>query len=163
MFRSADDAIRFAFRMRAKPIIAMPSNVYLSKEERQSSTKGGELSAYDLHAQAGMIWGYMERLNSPELAWVYVTYGDKREQHIASRILAQHATKSGDVRNLGRSSADVRRAIESRSIRHCAKLLRTTSYKAMVIRRAVGAVLEQLAMRVYDDLEKRMGLREESA
>lgn len=158
MFRSADDAIRFAFRMRSKPIISMNSNVYISKGE-VGQAGHGRLTAYDLHAQSGMIWGYMERLNRAELAWCYLMYGEPREKRVAARELAWYVSRDGEVRGMKRSNADLRRAIESRSIRHCAKLLGVTPYKAMVIRRAVNAAMQPLALMVYEQLEQRMGIQ----
>jgi len=157
MFKSADDAIRFAFRMRGKPIISMNSNVYMSKGEIGGSGHG-KLTAYDLHAQSGMIWGCMERLPREQIAWVYAVYGEAREKRVAARVLAWYVAKDIDVRGMKRSNADLRRVIESRSIRHCAKLLGVTPYKAMRIRRAVTAAMEPLGFAVYEELQRKMGL-----
>lgn len=157
MFRSADDAIRFAFRMRHKPIISMNSNVYISKGELGGSGHG-KLSAYDLHAQSGMIWGCMERLPREQIAWIYAVYGEPREKRVAARVLSWYVGNDAEVRGLKRSNADLRRTIESRSIRHCAKLLGVTPYKAMRIRRAVTAAMEPLGFAVYEYMERRMGI-----
>lgn len=79
MFSSPEAALRFAFRMREKSIISSPSGVFMSKDKIKNPN-AQRLTAYDFHAQAGMIFGRIDRMKEDQQVWIYLNYGNKQER-----------------------------------------------------------------------------------
>jgi hypothetical protein len=48
-----------------------------------------ELTAFDLHAQSGLIFLKINKMPDEQQCWVYMTYGNKEERQMASASLAQ--------------------------------------------------------------------------
>ena len=88
MFSSPEAALRFAFRMRGKAIISSPSGVFTSKEKMKVRNENS-LTAYDFHAQAGMIFGKIDRMPQDQQLWIFLTYGDKNERKVCAEQLAE--------------------------------------------------------------------------
>ena len=97
MFSSPEAALRFAFRMRGKAIISSPSGVFTSKEKMKVRNENS-LTAYDFHAQAGMIFGKIDRMPQDQQLWIYYTYGETGEfERIARSSLTRGAAVMTDA------------------------------------------------------------------
>jgi len=71
MFRSAQEALKFAFNTTNRPILKM-SGI----NSMRGAEGNGDLTPHDRHAQAAIILSIMERsLTAPEVAWVRAAYG----------------------------------------------------------------------------------------
>ena len=151
MFSSPEAALRFAFRMRDKSIISSPSGVFLAKEKHKNPN-ATQLTAWDFHAQAGMVFGFIGRLELLEQAWVYLNYGNGLEQKICARLMSTHVLKDPDVARFDQTAPAIRRALTSRTVRSCAKSLGISRMKAFRLRQAIGTAMQQLQYRVLDKL-----------
>ena len=151
MFSSPEAALRFAFRMRDKSIISSPSGVFLAKEKHKNPN-ATQLTAWDFHAQAGMVFGFIGRLELLEQAWVYLNYGNALEQKICARLMSTHVLKNPEVARFDQTAPAIRRAMTCRTVRNCQKSLAISYNKAYRLRRAIGSALQPLQYKVMDKL-----------
>ena len=151
MFSSPEAALRFAFRMREKSIVSTPSGVFMSKDKIKSPN-AMKLTAYDFHAQAGMIFGAIERMPMDQQVWVYLNYGNSKERNECAKVMAVRLKKNEDAVKYGMSQGAVVRALLSKSVRQCAKDTGLTNYKSWKIRGSLYADMEPLMMKTLDEL-----------
>ena len=151
MFSSPEAALRFAFRMRDKSIISSPSGVFLAKEKHKNPN-ATQLTVWDFHAQAGMVFGFVGRLELLEQAWVYLNYGNALEAKICARLMSAQVVKDPEVARFQKTPSEIRRALLSRTVRSCAKTLAISPSKAFRLRRAVGSAMQPLQYKVLDKL-----------
>lgn len=151
MFSSPEAALRFAFRMREKSIVSTPSGVFMSKD-KVKSPNAMKLTAYDFHAQAGMIFGRIDRMPQDQQVWVYLNYGNGKERRECAKVMAAKLRANIDAVKYGMSASDVGKALLSKSVRQCAKETGLTNYKSWKIRGSLYADMEPLMMKTLDEL-----------
>lgn len=151
MFSSPEAALRFAFRMREKSIISTPSGVFMSKD-KVKSPNAMRLTAYDFHAQAGMIFGFIDRLPQDEQAWVYLNYGNGKERRVCATVISHKLTHNTDAIKYGMGSSDIRKVLLSSSVRQCSRDTGLTNYKSWKIRGSLYAEMEPLMLRTLDKI-----------
>lgn len=161
MFRSPEQALAFAFRIRQSTVISVPSGVYIAQKIESQSTSES-LSKYDLHAQAGMIFSFLSRRPDPEQAYAFYLYGEPRERRIAANFFARKYRGRFGRYNLNK--IELRRAILARSVRHVSQETGLTEWKSWKLRREIAGVLEparnSLMDALWDWLEPNSGERE---
>jgi hypothetical protein len=151
MFSSPEAALRFAFRMREKSIVSTPSGVFMSKD-KVKSPNAMKLTAYDFHAQAGMIFGRIERMPQDQQVWVYLNYGNGKERRECAKVMAESLRGNTEAVRFGMTAGDVTKALLSKSVRQCAKETGLTNYKSWKIRGSLYADMEPLMMRTLEEL-----------
>ena len=151
MFSSPEAALRFAFRMREKTIVSTPSGVFLSKDKFKSPN-AMRLTAYDFHAQAGMIFGRINRMADDQQAWVYLNYGNGKERRECAKFISGRLTGNPEAVKFGLGQTEIRKVLLSSSVRQCSKETGLTNYKSWKIRGSLHADLEPLMMRTLEDL-----------
>ena len=151
MFSSPEAALRFAFRMREKSIVSTPSGVFMSKDKAKSPN-AMKLTAYDFHAQAGMIFGKIHRMPQDQQVWVYLNYGDKKERQQCASVMAGSLQGNAEAVKFGMSKGSIVKALLSKSVRQCARDTGLTNYKSWKIRGSLYADMEPLMMRTLDEL-----------
>ena len=151
MFSSPEAALRFAFRMREKSIVSTPSGVFMSKDKAKSPN-AMKLTAYDFHAQAGMIFGRIDRMPQDQQVWVYLNYGNGKERRECAKVMAARLRGNIDAVKYGMSASDLIKTLLSKSVRQCAKDTGLTNYKSWKIRGSLYADMEPLMMRTLDEL-----------
>jgi hypothetical protein len=151
MFSSPEAALRFAFRMREKSIVSTPSGVFMSKD-KVKSPNAMKLTAYDFHAQAGMIFGRIDRMPQDQQVWVYLNYGNGKERRECAKVMACKLRGNADAVKFGMTDGDVSKALLSKSVRQCAKETGLTNYKSWKIRGSLYADMEPLMMRTLEEL-----------
>jgi hypothetical protein len=149
MFRSPEQALSFAFRIRGTTVISLPSAVYIAQKV-QSQNTSDSLSKYDLHAQAGMIFSFLGRRPEPEQAYAFFLYGEPRERKLAANFFARkYRARFG---RFGLNKLELRRAILARSVRHLAQETGLTEWKSWKLRREIAGVLEPARNSLMDAL-----------
>ena len=151
MFSSPEAALRFAFRMRGKSIISSPSGVFTSKEKMKVRNENS-LTAYDFHAQAGMIFGKIDRMPQDQQLWIFLTYGDKNERKVCAEQLAEVLVSNPDAVKNHLSKQDVQKILTAPSVRTCAAEVGLTNYKAFKLRSSFAHSMERQMLRALDDL-----------
>jgi len=130
-FYSSEQAIAFAFKTRDKSIVSQSNNVYSVKERfRHDEDK---LSPYDFHAQSALILNFINRQEVFEILWAYWAYGNSSEKEVSAKQLAQRY--GWRYFNLERDK--IYHVMMSRSVRHCARNMSISNYKAWKYRRKV--------------------------
>ena len=148
--------------MRERQILSMPTGVFLSKD-KQRNPNAAKLTAWDFHAQAGMIFGRISRMPMDQQLWVYLTYGNAREQKVCARMLAMSLTQHPEVVRMGLSKLQVRRILMSSSVRRCASEANITQYQAHKIRGALHPNAQGAMTRALDDLSGWLKIDNDSA
>jgi len=155
MFRDADQAIRFAFRMRDKSIV---SQMKMLERDAPSSTATDRMTAYDFHAMAGMLFAYIGRCDKYQQAAAYLLYGSEFEKKIAARIISQSANVKLPKHLSNRTQ--FRQALLSRTVRDCADICGISNYKAWKVRREMGSILEPILWELHESLARWLKLEE---
>ena len=150
MFKHADQALRFAFRMRQKDLISKPSLTPSQKEKSPAE----RLSAHDFHAQAGMLFSFLERRPLHEQCYAFLMYGDDRERDASASILSADLALPKHIRDRGQ----LKIALLSKTVRGCAKELGISTYKAWRTKQALHGMLEPLGMRLFNAVEDWFGI-----
>lgn len=145
MFKHADQALRFAFRMREKSLISKASYDSGQKEGNPSV----HLSAHDFHAQAGMVFSFIERQPLHEQCYIYLTYGSPQERDAAAGILAADLSVPKHLKN----RTQLKSALLSKTVRQCAKDNGLSVYKAWRTKQTIQGMLEPIALRVNEKIE----------
>ena len=151
MFSSPEAALRFAFRMRGKPIISSPSGVFTSKDNSKARSENS-LTAYDFHAQAGMIFGKIDRMPQDQQLWIYYTYGNKNERKVCAEQLSEVLVSNPDAVKNRLSKQDVQKILTTPSVRVCAQDVGLTNYKSWKLRSSLAHSMEKQMLRALDDL-----------
>lgn len=149
MFRSPEQALAFAFRVRGSSVISLPTTMYIAQKVQQQSTSDS-LSKYDLHAQAGMIFSFLSRRPDPEQAYAFYLYGSPREKKLAANFFARKY--KGRLGKFGLNKIELRRAILARSVRNLAQETGLTEWKSWKLRREIAGVLEPARNSLMDAL-----------
>lgn len=151
MFSSPEAALRFAFRMREKSIISTGSNVFMSKDKIKSPNSV-KLTAYDFHAQAGLIFGRINRMPERQQAWIYMTYGNGKERSASAELLCPELLNTPEAIKYAMTKGTIKQVLLSKSVRQCAKYTGLTNYKSWKVRGALHYALEPLMLQTLDDL-----------
>ena len=150
MFKHADQALRFAFRMREKDLISKPSLTPSQKEKNPAE----RLSAHDFHAQAGMLFSFLERRPVHEQCYAFLMYGSENERELSAGIFASDLSMPKHIKDRRQMKA----ALLSKTVRGCAKELGISTYKAWRTKQALHGMLEPIAMRLFAAVEDWFGI-----
>lgn len=153
MFKHPEQALRFAYKMREKSIISRPSGVYQEKINMPSPDKR-TLTAFDFHAQAGMIFSFLDRQSDVEQAFCLLHYGTPIERKVGARYLSSHIplpTALSDRHQL-------RKALMGNSVRRVANDVGISNYKAWKLRKELWGSLEPIMLKLYSSLGRWAGL-----
>lgn len=149
MFRSPEQALAFAFRIRESMVISLPSTVYIAQKTQSQSTSEG-LSKYDLHAQAGMIFSFLTRRPEIEQAYAFFLYGNPREKRVACNFLARKYKER--LARFGLNKLELRRAFLARTVRAVAEATSLTEWKSWKLRGEIASCLEPVRNSLMDAL-----------
>jgi hypothetical protein len=149
MFRDADQAIRFAFRMRNKSVV---SKMRIMETDTPPSTATDRLTVYDFHAMSAMLFAFLGRCSMPQQAAAYVMYGDEHEKYMGAKILAEYC--GGHYPKYITSKGQLVSALTSKTVRDCAEQCNLTNYKAWKVRREMWRVVEPHLWELHKSLEK---------
>jgi hypothetical protein len=157
MFKHPEQALRFAFKTREKVIVSMPKGVYAERINTPSHDQR-TLTAYDFHAQVGMIMAYLERRPPLEQAYVFLEYGTPLERKFCARYIANHS----DIRlpSMLTNRTQLRQALLGNSVRKVAHDIGISNYKAWKLRKELWSLLEPIMLRLYDSMYEWMDLNE---
>lgn len=149
MFRSPDQALAFAFRMRSSAVISIPSATYIANKTDNENTSD-RLTQYDLHAQAGMIFSFLSRRPEDEQAYAFFLHGTIRERRLAATLLLK---KNGErLGKYGLSSKQLRDALTGKSVRDVSEVSGLTQHKAWKFRRELAEIMAPIQDRLMDGL-----------
>ena len=149
MFRSPDQALAFAFRMRSSAVISIPSATYIANKTDNENTSD-RLTQYDLHAQAGMIFSFLSRRPEDEQAYAFFLHGTIRERRLAATLLLK---KNGDrLSRYGLSRVQLRSALLGKSVRDVSEVSGLTQHKAWKFRRELAEIMAPIQDRLMDGL-----------
>lgn len=153
MFKSPEQALAFAFRMRGSSVVSLPSSTYIAqKTDGQHSSD--RLTTYDLHAQAGMIFSWLSRRPEDEQLYAFLLHGTIEERRAAaSRLIAEHAVL---LEKYKLPEDSLRNALLGKSVRDVSAVSGLTQYKAWRFRRDLAEILEpvqdRLMSAMFDEL-----------
>ena len=149
MFRSPDQALAFAFRMRGSLVISIPSGTYIANKTDDQSTSD-RLTKYDLHAQAGMIFSFLSRRPESEQLYAFYLHGTIRERKLAAALLVKRNAER--FRKYGLSRVQLRNAIFARSVRDVTAASGLSHYKAWNLRRELADLMQPIQHGLMDAL-----------
>lgn len=149
MFRDADQAIRFAFRMRDKSIV---SRMKFKDMDAPTSTATDRLSVHDFHAMSAMLFAYLNRCPAEQQAAAYLLYGVDSERYFAAKVLAEYC--GGRYPKHITTKGQLALALTSKTVRDCADQCGLTNYKAWKVRREMWRVVEPHLWKLHENLEK---------
>jgi len=149
MFRSPDQALAFAFRMRSSAVISIPSATYIANKT-DNEHASYRLTQYDLHAQVGMIFSFLSRRPEEEQAYAFFLHGTIRERKLAANLLGR---RYGDrLSKYGLSKWQLRNAILGNSVRHTSEASGLSEHKAWKFRKELAEILSPIQDRLMDSL-----------
>jgi hypothetical protein len=149
MFRSPDQALSFAFRMRSSAVISLPSATYIANKTDNESTSD-RLTQYDMHAQAGMIFNFLSRQPEMQQVYAFFLHGTMRERKLAAAFIIKRNRQV--FRKYGLSWKELRDAVLGRSVRDVSAVSGLSQYKAWKFRRELAEVLSPLQDGLMDSL-----------
>ena len=149
MFRSPEQALGFAFRIRDRSVISLPSGINLANKSEPGSN-GDRLSQYDLHAQAGMVFSFLSRRPQVEQAYAFYLYGNDRERRLSAAFLAAYLRER--LSRYEMNGTKLRRAIQAQTIRQVSDRTGLTQYKAWKFRQDLADELLPVRQRLMDAL-----------
>lgn len=149
MFRSPDQALSFAFRMRSSAVISLPSSTYIANKTDNESTSD-RLTQYDMHAQAGMIFNFLSRQPEMQQVYAFFLHGTMRERKLAAAFIIKRNRHV--FRKYGLSWKELRDAVLGRSVRDVSAVSGLSQYKAWKFRRELAEVLSPLQDGLMDSL-----------
>lgn len=153
MFKSPDQALAFAFRMRHSHVVSLPSSTYIAnKTDHQHSSD--RLTQYDLHAQAGMIFSWLSRRPEDEQIYAFYLHGTGKERRLAAALFARR--NKAIFRKYGLSNLDLRNAILARSVRDVSDVSGLSQYKAWKFRRELAGLFEPIQERLMSAMYEEM-------
>lgn len=153
MFKSPDQALAFAFRMRSTSVVSLPSGTYIAnKTDNQHSTD--RLTQYDMHAQAGMIFAWLSRRPEDEQIYAFFLHGDTKERRLAASMLIRRNQEV--FRKYKLQNRELRNAVLGRSVRDVSEASGLTQYKAWKFRRDLAEIFQPIQDRLmgamYDEI-----------
>ncbi len=149
MFRSPDQALAFAFRMRSSAVISIPSATYIANKTDNENTSD-RLTQYDLHAQVGMIFSFLSRRPEDEQLYAFYLHGTIKERRLAATLLMK---KNADrLGKYGLSKQQLRQALLGRSVRDVSEMTGMTQHKSWKFRRELAEILAPIQDRLMDGL-----------
>lgn len=153
MFKSPDQALAFAFRMRHNHVISIPSSTYIAnKTDHQHSSD--RLTKYDLHAQAGMIFAWLSRRPEDEQIYAFFLHGTNKERRLAASLFVRRNRER--FRRYDLSNYQLTKAVLGRTVREVSAESGLSQYKAWKLRRDLAEIFEPIQDRLlaamYDDL-----------
>ena len=149
MFSSPESALRFAFRMVGKDVIAKQS--YKPRADGHTP-EGVALTVWDYHAQSAMIMSCVERLDAPSVAWVYLEFGDEPQRNAAASFIANHLLKNPSVARVAKSEFEIVCALIRKSVGKISKYAGITKYKAWKLQGAVNHALYPIKCNALDSV-----------
>ena len=149
MFKSPDQALAFAFRMRQSSVISLPSATYIAQKTDNQHT-GERLTQYDLHAQVGMIFSFLSRRPEMEQVYAFFLHGTIRERALAASLIIKQNRKV--LNGFGLDWKQLKKAVLGRSVRDVVAVSGLSQYKAWKFRRELASVLAPLQNSLMDAL-----------
>lgn len=149
MFKSPDQALAFAFRMRNSNVISLPSATYIAQKTDNENTSD-RLTQYDLHAQVGMIFNFLSRRPEDEQIYAFFLHGTMRERTFAASLIIKRNRKV--LNRFGLNWKELRNAVMGRSVRDVVAVSGLTQYKAWKFRRELAGILAPLQNSLMDAL-----------
>jgi len=149
MFKSPDQALAFAFRMRNASIISIPSATYIANKTDNESTSD-RLTQYDLHAQVGMIFSFLSRRPELEQAYAFYLHGAIEEQRVAAKLLTEKLGERFSKYEL--ENTQLEKAVLARSVRDVRDKAGMTQHKAWKFRRELADTLAPYQNSLMDAL-----------
>jgi hypothetical protein len=149
MFKSPDQALAFAFRMRNSAVISLPSATYIAQKTDNQHT-GDRLTQYDLHAQVGMIFSFLSRRPEMEQVYAFFLHGTMRERALAASLIIKQNRKV--LGSFGLGWRELKKAVLGRSVRDVVAVSGLSQYKAWKFRRELASVLAPLQNSLMDAL-----------
>lgn len=149
MFRDADQAMRFAFRMRDKSIV---SSMKMMERDAPGSTATDRLTVHDFHAMSAMLFAYLGRCPAEQQAAAYMIYGSEAERYMAAQTLSRLETTR--LPKHITSKPQLVLALTSKTVRDCADRCGITTYKAWKVRREMWNVVEPHLWKLHENLER---------
>jgi hypothetical protein len=149
MFKSPDQALAFAFRMRNSSVISLPSATYIAQKTDNQHT-GDRLTQYDLHAQVGMIFSFLSRRPEMEQVYAFFLHGTMRERSLAASLIIKQNRKV--LNGFGLDWRQLKRAVLGRSVRDVVAVSGLSQYKAWKFRRELASILAPLQNSLMDAL-----------
>lgn len=149
MFKSPDQALAFAFRMRNSAVISLPSATYIAQKTDNQHT-GDRLTQYDLHAQVGMLFNFLSRRPEMEQVYAFFLHGTMRERKLAASLIMKK--NRAVFRSFGLPWNELRNAVLGRSVRDVVAVSGLTQYKAWKFRRELAGILAPLQNNLMDAL-----------
>lgn len=149
MFKSPDQALAFAFRMRNSAVISLPSATYIAQKTDNQHT-GDHLTQYDLHAQVGMIFSFLSRRPEMEQVYAFFLHGTMRERSLAASLIIRKNRKV--LSGFGLDWRQLKKAVLGRSVRDVVAVSGLSQYKAWKFRRELASVLAPLQNSLMDAL-----------
>ena len=149
MFKSPDQALAFAFRMRNTSVISLPSATYIAQKTDNQHT-GDKLTQYDLHAQVGMLFNFLSRRPEMEQVYAFFLHGTMRERKLAASLIIKKNRSL--FKGFGLPWKELRNAVLGRSVRDVVAVSGLTQYKAWKFRRELAGVLAPLQNSLMDAL-----------
>lgn len=149
MFKSPDQALAFAFRMRQNAVITLPSATYIAQKTDNQNTSD-RLTQYDLHAQVGMIFNFLSRRPEAEQIYAFFLHGTMRERALAASLLIKRNRQV--LNRFGLGWRELKKAVLGRSVRDVVAVSGLTQYKAWKFRRELAGILAPLQNNLMDAL-----------
>ena len=149
MFKSPDQALAFAFRMRNASIISIPSATYIANKTDNESTSE-RLTQYDLHAQVGMIFSFLSRRPDLEQAYAFYLHGAIEEQRVAVKLITEELGDRFSKYDL--DNMQLEKAVLARSVRDVRDKAGLTQHKAWKFRKDLADVLAPYQNSLMDAL-----------
>ena len=149
MFRSPDQALAFAFRMRSSAVISIPSATYIANKT-DNEHASDRLTQYDLHAQVGMIFSFLSRRPEEEQLYAFYLHGTIKERRLASHLLVKK--NSERLGRYGLSPKQLRDALVGKSVRDVSDVTGMTQHKSWKFRRELAEILAPIQDRLMDGL-----------
>lgn len=149
MFRSPDQALAFAFRIRNSSVISIPSATYIANKTDNESTSD-RLTHYDLHAQVGMIFNFLGRRPEMEqLAAIYL-HGAIEEQAAAAKKITDKYRSQFQKYRL--NDEQIVTAMLGKTVRDVRDKCGLTQHKAWKFRREVADLIQPHMNSLMDSL-----------
>lgn len=151
MFKSPDQALAFAFRMRQSDVVSLPSGTYIAqKTDHQHSSD--RLTQYDKHAQAGMIFAWLSRRPEDEQMYAFYLHGTIEERRLAASLISK--THRQVLEKYKLSDTQLSKAILGRSVRDVSAVSGLTKYKAWGLRRDLAEIFEPIQVRLMTAMQE---------
>lgn len=149
MFKSPEQALGFAFRIRDRDVISIPNFEQLGAKI-QETNPANRLTQQDLHAQSAFILNFLSRQKEIIKSYAYFLHGTERERTVACASLAKEL--SAKLKRYNLSEDLLAEAINARNIRKVAAATGLTNYKSWKFRRDLADALEPVRTELMDEL-----------